>query len=451
MNIAWKNIMARKWSSLKVVISIFIMLIIMCIFTAYSIALGEEREKVVYSFRSGHNFIISTKTQIVENKIETMKNMKGISNVVETANYRNLGNLRGMTFAIDANSDGDIAEEETYKCEHFYYDDDLYISSDYCVNNLHLGDFAFVKENQHLVLPQHNEELKYRFKDYSSLLAGRDVFNAPNEIVVSEYFLKEFGLDASIINKKMHITFQQRERNGEINEKTYTVVVVGVLNQYYYQLTNSYTQHFIANINSDFYRDFYKNQKSNITFTTKLYLENYMLSRSLMDDIKGLGFLKVSVGSQYGLSMATTVTIVSNILTGVMATVGVGIISALILNIIYSMRFMIMKKSNFYGIMQAYGLKKRGLFEILFCEMFILSIFAIVFAYAVSYGLVYLFDFLMSNMVGLGVFFGWQNFLITFAVAVCFTIIVVVCVSLINYLICSKKSMIKILKNSSEN
>ena len=64
MLIAWKNIMARKWSSTKVALSILAMVIIMCIFTAYSIALGEETERITKSYRSAHNVIIDRKSVV---------------------------------------------------------------------------------------------------------------------------------------------------------------------------------------------------------------------------------------------------------------------------------------------------------------------------------------------------------------------------------------------------
>jgi len=94
---------------------------------------------------------------------------------------------------------------------------------------------------------------------------------------------------------------------------------------------------------------------------------------------------------------------------------------------------------------------KQKLFTTMFCEMFILSMFAAVIAYCLSYGLVFLLDYLLSSMVGVGVFFGWANFLITFAIAVIFTLGVVTLVCLINYSMLFKRSTIKMLKNSMEN
>lgn len=429
MNIAWKNIMARKMSSAKVAISIFAMVIIMCIFTAYSIALSDETERIVMSYRSGHNFIAETSAPVASERIKKIKELKGVSDVAEITVFRNINNLRGMTFYID---------EKEYKCDHSYYDEDLNFGSDYYVNKFHFGDFAFVKPDEHIVLSHHKEELTYRFPNSQPILMGKDTVS-DDEIIVSEYFLKEFGLDTSIINKSLTI---------KIGKKTYSdLQIVGIMDKHFYQLTNTYEQYFIASEESTLYKDMSKNSK----FLTKVYVEDYEMSESLLNDLIKLGLVKITPGSEYGLSSATTAKIISNILTGVMATVGVGIISALTLNIIYSMRFMITKKSNFYGIMQAYGLKSKRIFEILFCEMFILSLFAIVFAYAISYGLVFLLDFLLSSMVGIGVFFSWSNFLITFSVAVCFTLLVVLVVSLINYSIYYKRSTQKLLKNTMEN
>ncbi len=432
MIIALKNIMARKWSAAKVALSILAMVVIMCIFTAYSVALGEETERVTKSYRSAHNIIIETDMRMPDSKLQQAKGIEGISSVSEVAVCRNVENLLGMTFEIDG---------KNYKCEHDYYDGNLQIGIDNYVNNMHTGDFAFVKGNTSIVQEHHNEELEYRFKGNKSVLYGKDSVDK-NEIIVSEYFLEEFGLDSSVINKNIKITIGNRSFD---NYK-----IVGVMNKHFYELTNTTDQHFIASFDSTFFTSHFGNI-SNIKYQTKLYLKDTRINDDLTDQVRALGYKNAKLGSQYGLSMSTTVKIIGSILNGIMGTVGIGIISALILNIVYSMRFMIKKKSNFYAIMQVYGMDKKQLFTILFCEMFILSIFASIVAYGISYGLVYLLDYLLSSMVGVGVFFGWANFLITFAIAVLFTIGVVLIVCLINYSLYYKRSTTKMLRNTIEN
>ena len=101
MLIAWKNIMARKWSSAKVVLSILAMVVIMCIFTAYSVALGDETERITKSYRSAHNIIIETTLPLSNQKLQQVKNIDGISNVAEVAICRNVKNLRGISIDID--------------------------------------------------------------------------------------------------------------------------------------------------------------------------------------------------------------------------------------------------------------------------------------------------------------------------------------------------------------
>ena len=92
MLIAWKNIIARKWSSAKVALSILAMVIIMCIFTAYSVALGEETDRITKSYRSAHNIIVETTLPLTNDKLEKAKNIDGISNVAEIAICRNIKN-----------------------------------------------------------------------------------------------------------------------------------------------------------------------------------------------------------------------------------------------------------------------------------------------------------------------------------------------------------------------
>ncbi len=435
MLIAWKNIMARKWSSAKVALSILAMVIIMCIFTAYSVALSEETERITKSYRSAHNIIIETTLPITDTKIDQIKNIDDISGVSQIAICRNVNNLLGMSFDI---------ENKHYECEHDYYEGNLQIGIDPYVNNLHYGDFAFVPNDEKIIQPHHEEELDYRFDDNKCMLLGKDSVG-DNEIIISEYFLQEFELDTSVMSKFLNIN---------LAGQTYSYKIVGIINAHTYELTNTIDQHFIVSKNSSLFKYFESINTSNIKYQTKLYMKGFKLNDKLLDDIRGLGIINVKsieLGSEYGLSMSTTVRIISSILNGIMATVGLGIISALVLNIMYSMRFMMKKKNNFYAIMQVYGMDKQKLFTILFCEMFILSMFAAIVAYALSYGLVFLMDYLLSSMVGVGVFFGWANFLITFAIAVLFTLGVVLAVCLINYSLLFKRSTIKMLRNSMES
>lgn len=434
MLIAWKNIVARKWSSVKVALSIFAMVIIMCIFTAYSIALGEETERITKSYRSAHNVIIETSSPVDSKKLEQAKNIDGVGNVAEILACRNTKNLRGMSFVI---------EGKKYSCSHEYYDGNLQIGVDEYVNKMHAGDFAFVKADESIVQPHHQEELGYRFKDNECLLAGKDKVSG-NEIVVSEYFLQEFELEQSILNKDMIIRLAGND---------YSVKIVGIMNSHFYELTDTFDQHFIACNDSEIYKNYFSKEFGNSKYLTKLYLKEVKLNDKLLDDVKDLHIFaaNIKLGSHYGLSMSTTVRIIASILNGIMATVGLGIISALILNIVYSMRFMMKKKNNFYAIMQVYGMDKKMMFNILFCEMLILSLIASTVAYGISYGLVYLLDFLLSSMVGVGVFFGWLNFLVTFIIAVVFTMCVVAIVCLINYSLYYKRSTSKMLRNTMEN
>lgn len=434
MLIAWKNIMARKWSSTKVALSILAMVIIMCIFTAYSIALGEETERITKSYRSAHNVIIETTTPIDSKKVEQAKNIEGIGNVAEILVCRNTKNLRGMSFVIGG---------KEYSCNHDYYDGNLQIGIDEYENKMHTGDFAFVNEGEVIVQSHHQEELEYRFEDNDCLLAGTDKVSG-NEIVVSEYFLQEFELGQDILNTNIIV---------KLAGKGYVVKVVGILNSHFFELTDTFEQHFIACKDSEIYNSYFSKEFGNSKYFTKLYLKEVKLNDKLLDDVKDLHIFsaKIKLGSQYGLSMSTTVRIIASILNGIMATVGLGIISALILNIVYSMRFMMKKKNNFYAIMQVYGMDKKMMFNIMFCEMLILSLLASIVAYGISYGLVYLLDYLLSSMVGIGVFFGWLNFLVTFIIAVVFTMCVVAIVCLINYSLYYKRSTSRMLRNTMEN
>lgn len=430
MKMAWKNILSRKFSSVKVMISIVIMVIILCVFTAYTIALEEESQRIVYSYRSGHYYYTSNYDLLNEKTIDKIKTVDNINHINNYAYYERENGLKSMVFTINGIK---------YQCEHIAYDGGISNSVNTANVSLHSGNLAFYEQGN-IISSNAKAEANYRWIDGNIMTVGIDSVT-DNEIILSNAFLKEFGLRANILGENISI---------KIRNKNYNMKVVGILSDNYYKLTgNLRPSHFIMSVDSDVYKDLYA--VGDMDFYTEIYMSDYMTSKTVAEDlVKKAGLLKFTSGSDYGLAMASTVTIVGNVLTGVMVTVGLAIICSLVLNIIFSMRFMIIKKSNYYGIISAYGVKNRGIFNIMFFEIGIIAVLAIIVAYGISYALVYLLDFILSGMLGIGVVFTWTNFLITLVVAFGFTCMVVLAVTLVNFIIFTKKNTISLLKHGME-
>ena len=427
MRLAFKNLLARKMSTLKVLISLIIMVIIMCVFTSYTIALSDESNKVIGSFRAGHYLNASTMSYVNDEKIETLNQIDGIDEVKRKSVYNHDGNLRNMSFKIDG---------ADYKCNHFIYDENNNAGHNSQINNLHNGNIGFVDSNVEVVANNEVLEQKFRWKDLQLISSGSGKLQG-NEIIVSEYFLNEFGLDSSVVGKTIDITIS----SDSITETYFDLMVVGIISMQYYQLTGLSRENIIASFDSDLYASVSKD----VEHSTYVYIDDYMLAKNIGESMVKSGFLKITVGSEYGLLMAATVTIISNVLVGIMATVGVGILGAIILNMVFSMRYMILKKADFYGIISAYGTKNQGIFNILFFEIFYVASIAGTIAYALSYGIVFLLDYILSYMVGVGVFFSTANFLITFAVAFLFSLVIILGVTLVNYVAFTRKNTMKML------
>ena len=431
MKFAWKNIMARKMTSVKVMITLIFMIIIMCVFTAYSIALSDETEKVVKSYKAGHYLSYESSIRLTPIMREKLNQIDGIDYTLEKGYLDNRAGLRGMAFYLDG---------VEYACKDFIYDDPTIDTGDYYQNYLHKARLNFVDSKKDIISSNEKEEYKYRFLEDNPLIYGRSYLENENEMILSIYVLDDIGLSVNdVLNKKIDFKY-----NGKVYDD---IKVVGVTGYEYVRLTTNENEFFYLSYDSDIVKD----NKSNVKNTVEIYISNYMQAQLVANDLVKNGFIGLSAGSEYGMYMATTVTIVGNILAGVMGTVGVGIIGALTLNIILSMRYMIIKKVNFYGIISAYGLKNYSIFNMLFFEMAYIALFAAVIAYAISYGFLYLLDFIMSSLVGIGVIFSWANFLITLAVAVVFTLTVILAVTIVNFVAFTRRYSAKLLNKSIDN
>lgn len=412
--------MARKMTTAKVMVSMVFMIIIMCVFTAYSIAIAEESTNIVESYRAGHYISVSTGVKMLPNRTETLRAIDGISYTVERGVINNKQGLDSLTFRVKG---------KAYNCDHFIYDDGNFVFGDPNVSALHRGNISVFEPNQSIITDNDLAEMKYRFRGLDIMLAGDSVMTSGG-VILSEYFVNDLGLDTSIVGENITMTY---------DNKDYTMQVVGIVRKEFYKLTANDRQHIIVCSDSAFVN------ANQVKYTTYAYIDNFMQTRIIAEEMLDNKYVNLAVGTEYGISMATTVIIVGNILAGTMITVGLGIIGALLLNIIISSRYMIIKKANFYGMVSAYGMKKQGIFNVLFFEMMYIAMLAAIVAYAVSYGLLYLLDFILSKFVGVGVIFGWANFVITFAVAVVFTLLIVLFVTVIDYSTFMKRNTVKLL------
>ncbi len=427
MRLALKNLLARKISTLKVLISLIIMVVIMCVFTSYSIALSGESSKVIGAYRAGHYLNATTDYSLSDEKLQDLHSIKGVGDIKRKGVYDHDGNLRNMQFSIDNYS---------FHCNHFVYDNEDNAGNNTNINLLHSGNIGFVDSNVDLISINEVLEHEYRWNDLSLVYAGAGRLK-DNEIIVSEYFLSEFGLGADIVGKGLDISIGDGVNAQHFND----MIIVGILSSQYYELTGFNRENIITSFNSDLYKAVSKDVK----YDTIVYIDDYMSVKNIGESMVSKGYFKIKAGSEYGLLMATTVTIISTVLTGVMATVGAGILGAIILNMVFSMRYMILKKADFYGIISAYGTKNQGIFNILFFEMFYIASIAGVLAYSLSYGIVFLLDYILSFMLGVGVIFSIANFLITFAVAFLFSLVVILGVTIVNYVAFTRKNTMKML------
>lgn len=432
-----KNLWARKSTSLKVIISFTVMITVLCVFMTYLIAFNNESESIIFSYRSGHYYVTENDSMLSGANYD---NLAKIDNVNDIVNYARLDPVHGIFDLKIIDFEG--AEHE---CRHSgYYDGEAPTGATAKEIVMHKGNIDFI-DGMHgyrsMITTNDRLEADYRWENVDLVLSGSDSVSG-NEIILSKLFVDEMKLSAPL-GQTISIVY-----NGIRYDN---IKVVGILNNRYYDLTgNEMSPHMIMSAESDMFKDI--NMRSDIKFYTEVGITNYLTSKNVANDlVTKAGRTNIFSGSDYGLAMASTVSIVNIIMTGVMLTVGLCIATALLLNVLVNMGFIMVKKSNYYGILRAYGLKRYKLFNMMFLEIFILSMISAVVAYALTYGIVALLDIAMASLIGIGVTFTPLNVGVTFIAALLSASILSAFVTLINYLIVVRKKVITLLRYTPEN
>lgn len=432
-----KNLWARKSTSLKVIISFTVMITVLCVFMTYLIAFNNESESIIFSYRSGHYYVTENDSMLSGANYD---NLAKIDNVNDIVNYARLDPVHGIFDLKIIDFEG--AEHE---CRHSgYYDGEAPTGATAKEIVMHKGNIDFIDGThgyRSMITTNDRLEADYRWENVDIVLSGSDSVSG-NEIILSKLFVDEMKLSAPL-GQTISIVY-----NGIRYDN---IKVVGILNNRYYDLTgNEMSPHMIMSAESDMFKDI--NMRSDIKFYTEVGITNYLTSKNVANDlVTKAGRTNIFSGSDYGLAMASTVSIVNIIMTGVMLTVGLCIATALLLNVLVNMGFIMVKKSNYYGILRAYGLKRYKLFNMMFLEIFILSMISAVVAYALTYGIVALLDIAMASLIGIGVTFTPLNVGVTFIAALLSASILSAFVTLINYLIVVRKKVITLLRYTPEN
>lgn len=427
-----KNLWARKGTSLKVIISFTIMITILCVFMTYLIALDNESKDIVYGYRSGHYYRTNNEELLSGVELENIKSIKNINRIV---NYAALEPVHGIYDVEIIDSNG-----KYHRCYHTGYQQGSTPPNATTQEViLHEGYIDFI-DNESIITPNDLAESEYRWKNPSLIEKGSDAVVA-NEILLSSAVIKEYKLK-DIINTEISISYMGKIYGG--------IKVIGILGDSYHMLTgNERSAHMIMSLESDLYHDL--SESASMAFYTELDIIDYITSQSVANDLASVaGIIDYSVGSEYGLAMASTVSIVNIVITGVMVTVGLGIITALLLNVLTSMGFLMVKKSNYYGILRAYGVQRYTLFNMMFLEIFILAMISAFIAYGLTYAIVALLDIAMASLIGIGVTFTPLNIGMTFFVAIVSSAILACLVALVNYAIIVRKDIVKLLKFTIE-
>lgn len=352
MRLAAKNVSVNSWMNFKLCFVFACLAFLICLFTGYNTALADRRQQMLdgavsmnYAYTSSTlNGSLSSNLdqrakELFEGKNGTLFVRSALARRVNTANHLNLTACTSEYLRVSIG--GETVEPA---------DEDFSISA-------YSSAFPTTDDDR--------AELLYRY-GFDEPIVGRRP-EANDEIVLSENFLKNYGMTIDDIGTRITITLV-----GE-NAPYFEGTVVGVYRHEYYELTGHSdwsTQLLPIFLLAESHPAF----KTNI-YRTKLYLTGFITDHNFIED------LRLTKNFMYaGAKLVTTVRMLDNIVT-LANTLYVIIGSSLGFGLVLTVFLMVGKYVNVFarssGILLTLGMSRGRLYRLLLCQLFYLALLSI--------------------------------------------------------------------------
>lgn len=399
------NVWIKRKSYVKVLINFLLVFVILCVTVFYSVIISELHKKVIDNNSSLNRLYINENMDK-----ETLR---------EIQSYDNVRNIILMTKFIPNNIS-----------KYFLIINDKKIE----LNNPVYSSIDIIDINSQTLSANYSIEFENKFKQ-SIFKYGKDIENV-DEMIVCESFFDYIGMqyDENIINTNIQLFCE--------DTIVYSKKIVGILDSRIQDLS-MYNNSLLC-IKDDLsdcsevvieisLKDFSKSNSTLATLKNKYNCDYLFLGNGILESITMIINQKNFIGSF--LSLVCFV-----------------IVIVFLLNIIQNQILLFSKNTGFYGVLKAQGASKRKIFWLIFAELFMICLIAMIISFLLTIFIIALLKSTLALIIGLEIVL--PSILTLFFILMLFvllTLLFTLSITIIIYMFYIKKPSIELLKIGDQN
>lgn len=399
------NVWIKRKSYVKVLINFILVFVILCVTVFYSVIISELHKKVINNNSSLNRLYINENMDK-----ETLR---------EIQSYDNVRNIILMTKFIPNNIS-----------KYFLIINDKKIE----LNNPVYSSIDIIDINSQTLSANYSIEFENKFKQ-SIFKYGKDIENV-DEMIVCESFFDYIGMqyDENIINTNIQLFCD--------DTIVYSKKIVGILDSRILDLS-MYNNSLLC-IKDDLsdcsevvieisLKYFSKSNSTLATLKNKYNCDYLFLGNGILESITMIINQKNFIGSF--LSLVCFV-----------------IVIVFLLNIIQNQILLFSKNTGFYGVLKAQGASKRKIFWLIFAELFMICLIAMIISFLLSIFIIALLKSTLALIIGLEIVL--PSILTLFFILMLFvllTLLFTLSITIIIYMFYIKKPSIELLKIGDQN
>lgn len=399
------NVWIKRKSYVKVLINFILVFVILCVTVIYSVIISELHKKVIDNNSSLNRLYINENMDK-----ETLR---------EIQSYDNVRNIILMTKFIPNNIS-----------KYFLIINDKKIE----LNNPVYSSIDIIDINSQTLSANYSIEFENKFKQ-SIFKYGKDIENV-DEMIVCESFFDYIGMqyDENIINTNIQLFCE--------DTIVYSKKIVGILDSRIQDLS-MYNNSLLC-IKDDLsdcsevvieisLKDFSKSNSTLATLKNKYNCDYLFLGNGILESITMIINQKNFIGSFFSLVCFV-------------------IVIVFLLNIIQNQILLFSKNTGFYGVLKAQGASKRKIFWLIFAELFMICLIAMIISFLLSIFIIALLKSTLALIIGLEIVL--PSILTLFFILMLFvllTLLFTLSITIIIYMFYIKKPSIELLKIGDQN
>lgn len=399
------NVWIKRKSYVKVLINFILVFVILCVTVFYSVIISELHKKVIDNNSSLNRLYINENMDK-----ETLR---------EIQSYDNVRNIILMTKFIPNNIS-----------KYFLIINDKKIE----LNNPVYSSIDIIDINSQTLSANYSIEFENKFKQ-SIFKYGKDIENV-DEMIVCESFFDYIGMqyDENIINTNIQLFCD--------DTIVYSKKIVGILDSRIQDLS-MYNNSLLC-IKDDLsdcsevvieisLKDFSKSNSTLATLKNKYNCDYLFLGNGILESITMIINQKNFIGSF--LSLVCFV-----------------IVIVFLLNIIQNQILLFSKNTGFYGVLKAQGASKRKIFWLIFAELFMICLIAMIISFLLTIFIIALLKSTLALIIGLEIVL--PSILTLFFILMLFvllTLLFTLSITITIYMFYIKKPSIELLKIGDQN